>query len=165
MGRTALEVNVFQEFIELRRCQDRSAPYQTVGGRQVCSVPSPPQWEDKQVSGSAAPAGATWCQNTGSDGGDYLGHQRGAMCWPLLLFCKGNAAGSSLHHEVLYLQISVNLLLPPVLQCLLQLPNAECPALVPELPPPNTHTGYQYNQTLHPSIEKKWRVFKITAVF
>lgn len=41
-----------------------------------------------------------------------------ATCWPLPLFCEGNAAGTSLHHEVLYLQICVSrLLLPPVPLC------------------------------------------------
>jgi len=37
-----------------------------------------------------------------------------ATSWPLPLFWEGNAAGSSLHHEVLHLQTYVSLLLPPI---------------------------------------------------
>lgn len=160
VGRTALAVSILNQFKELLRCQDRAAPSQQREGGRGAACPyrigEKGNWSQDQLD-QRVPHDA---KTHGLMGERAWTTDIWATCWPLLIFCEGNAAGTSLHHKVLYLQICVSLLL-----LLLLPPSTSCNCLTWASSLPNTHTRYQYNQTLYPSTEKKWRVFKITAVF
>lgn len=147
VGRTALAVSILNQFKELLRCQDRAAPSQQREGGRGAACPhrigEKGNWSQDQLD--------QWVPHDAKTHG-LMGERAWttdiwATCWPLLIFCEGNAAGTSLHHKVLYLQICVSLLLllPPP-KYLLQLPNLGF------LPP-----QYTYTLSIQPDIIPKYR--------
>lgn len=129
------------------------------GGR-FAAYPHHLSEKGSQVSGSAAPVGATWCQNAWSDGGDDLNHWHLGYVLATAAFRQRQC---SRYLTAPWSPLPADLCKPPPPpKYLLQLLN---PGILPPRPPLTTHTCYQYNQTLHPSTEKKWRVFKIMACF